>query len=81
MESRLGGKVRLTHNPNQYWSTYGLGIQDLRNVLAIFHLGILRLEKEDKELHQSPPNFHQVQKCVNLDYDMPPHYYLKGREC
>ncbi len=26
MESKLGGKVRLTHNPNQSWSTYGLGI-------------------------------------------------------
>ncbi len=81
MENRFGRKVRLTHNPNQSWNAYGLGIQDLESVLAINHHGILWFEKEDKELHHRPLDLHQVPKCVGLDCNMSTHYYLKGREC
>lgn len=81
MESRLGGKIILTHNQNQSWSAYGLEIQDLGSVLAIFHPGIFHLEKEDKEPCRRPLNLHQMPKCVGLDYDMPTQYYLKGRKC
>jgi hypothetical protein len=81
VESRFGRKVRLIHNPNQSWNTYGLGIQDLESALAIFHLGILHLEKKDKEPYQRPLDFHQVSKCVDQNCNMPTHYYLKGREC
>jgi hypothetical protein len=48
MENKFGGKVRFTCNPNQSWSSYGLGIQDLKRTLAILCLGILQLEKENK---------------------------------
>jgi hypothetical protein len=81
VESIFGGKVKLTHNPNQSWNVYGLGIQDLENALAIFFPRILHLEKKDKEPCRRPPNFHQVPKYVGLNCGMPTHYYLKGREC
>jgi hypothetical protein len=58
-----------------------LGIQDLENVLAILHLGILHLEKEDKEPCRRPLDLHQTPKCVGLDGDMPTRYYMKGKEC
>ncbi len=49
LKSKLGGIVRLSYAPNQSWNVYGLGIQDLESVLAIFCPRILHLEKEDRE--------------------------------
>jgi hypothetical protein len=56
-ENRFGGKVRLTHNPNQCWSAYGLGIHDLGSTLEILCLGILHLHSLHKTLVQQQPSF------------------------